>query len=120
MADSTTPHVRMTHGYRRRIGIIGLAAPSGGAHHHDHAVAAVDDLLERLRVALPRVARVRDPLLRPLEAAQHTAVPNEMELEVGPEAPARQLLEGVEVTALERLVAASQEVDVGGHRAASM
>jgi len=25
MSDSTTPRARMTHGYRRRIGVIGLA-----------------------------------------------------------------------------------------------
>jgi hypothetical protein len=25
MVDSTTPHVRMTHGYLRRFGVIGLA-----------------------------------------------------------------------------------------------
>jgi hypothetical protein len=25
MTDSTTPRARMTHGYRRRIGVIGLA-----------------------------------------------------------------------------------------------
>jgi hypothetical protein len=25
MVDSTAPHVRMTHGYRRRFGVIGLA-----------------------------------------------------------------------------------------------
>ena len=29
MVDSTTPHVRMTHGYLRRIGVIGLANTSG-------------------------------------------------------------------------------------------
>jgi hypothetical protein len=29
MVDSTTPHVRMTHGYRRRIGVIGLANTFG-------------------------------------------------------------------------------------------
>jgi hypothetical protein len=25
MVGPTTPHVRMTHGYRRRVGVIGLA-----------------------------------------------------------------------------------------------
>jgi hypothetical protein len=85
-------------------------AAGGDADHDQHVVADRDDLIEVLPVLGPGLARVGQPLERPLIALEDPPIPHVVELEVGVEPLLREGLEAIQVAALKRLVAAPEEL----------